>query len=542
MKYVFIADFFEEIGGAEMVDANLRTMFGGEQTLIRSTDCTLQKLTKLVNNRFIVSNFTALSEDCKNYISENCEYIIWEHDHKYLKSRNPSIFPDFKAPYDQLINMQFYMNARSVVCQTEQHMNVIKKNTGINNLVNFGGSIWTNEQLEYIKGINNSVHIVFERAAILDSEIVHKGTKDAVDYCTKNNKKYKLLPLMDWKDFIKELATCTDLVFFAGVLETCSRMAVEARMLGLKVISNKLVSAIHEEWFKRYKGNELIDYFIEKNKSIPQFVEDCFKKQEKVVKNPEITVILNLWKRPQNLQKQIDAFKNQTVKPKEIWVWQNYTENSKIIPRGLNLMNTGQISYSSSISPFYIDGVDKYISSNTNWGVFGRFTMAQLAQTEFVCVNDDDTIPGPRWLETCLESYSTNPGLQGGIGVVLTSDDYKNHFRIGWAEPRPTTEEVDLVGHSWFFPKSYLKYMWMEEPATWRMEDAHFSYCLQKYAGIKTYVPPQIEKDRSSSILGYELGVDNVAMSNPQNHGQFYNERDLAIKHYLNNGWKKVIK
>lgn len=33
MKYIFISDFFEEIGGAEMVDANVRELLGEEQVV-----------------------------------------------------------------------------------------------------------------------------------------------------------------------------------------------------------------------------------------------------------------------------------------------------------------------------------------------------------------------------------------------------------------------------------------------------------------------------------------------------------------------------
>lgn len=40
----------------------------------------------------------------------------------------------------------------------------------------------------------------------------------------------------------------------------------------------------------------------------------------------EITVILNGYKRPQFLKQQIDAINNQTIKPKEIMLWQNSIE------------------------------------------------------------------------------------------------------------------------------------------------------------------------------------------------------------------------
>jgi len=42
---------------------------------------------------------------------------------------------------------------------------------------------------------------------------------------------------------------------------------VEARMMGMTVITNKLVGALSEDWFE-LKGNELIDVMREKRKVI----------------------------------------------------------------------------------------------------------------------------------------------------------------------------------------------------------------------------------------------------------------------------------
>lgn len=532
MKYIFISDFFEnEVnGGAELTDAKLRTFLTGEIEKRKSIQVSLPFLEKNKNCRFIISNFINLGESEKKYLQLNCNYIIYEHDHKYLRTRDPSVFKDYQAPSDQIINRDFYVHAKAVVCQTDLHGKVVKQNLKIDNIVIFGGSIWSDEELDWLE-TNLELATKFrlehpeskDAYAYQDIELPNKGTKAAAKYITKIGMPIKACP---WKEFIQKLTLAGNYVFFPTVLETCSRVCVEARMLGIKVIANNNVSAFYEDWFKKYKGKELIDYFRNKNKSISEFIESCFKQQIKQQKIGDITVILNLYKRPQNLQKQIEAFRNQTIEPKEIWIWQNYDDANNV-----------PVDY-------LVDNLDypyvKFITSNHNWGIYGRFTMAQMVQTEFICINDDDTIPGSKWLETCLESYSTHPGLQGGIGVVLTSDDYKNHYRIGWAEPRSMTEEVDLVGHSWFFPKIYLKYMWMEEPFTWRMEDAHFSYCLQKYGNIKTYVPPQDTKEKSSSILGYELGIDEVAMSNPVNHNQFYSERSSALRHYFHLGWKPL--
>lgn len=520
MKYVFIADFLEIVGGAEASDNNLRNFLGGEQIKMRSADCTTQKLSKLSDYRFIISNFTGLSEDCKQFLIKNCDYICVQHDHQYLKSRNPSIFPNFKAPSEQLINIEFYKSAKSVVCQTQKHLDVMFLNTNLPNLVNFGGSLWSDEELDYIESILSNEE-KSKLAAILDSDIIHKGTKESIEYCKKNNKLYLLLPIKEWKQFISDLNLCTELVFFAGVLETCSRMAVEARMLGLKVTTNSLVSAIHEDWFKKYKGLKLINYFREKNKGIKKFIEDCFDKK-KDDKQPEITCILNLYRRPDVLQEQIDSLKSQTIPPKEIWVWKNYHEDNKNFDKSK------------------IKGVDKWIESSFNFKYYGRFSVALLAETEYVHLLDCDTIPARKWHENCLNSMKISPGIMGGVGVVLNSEKYDDHVRYGWPNRLDYIKEVDLVGHSWFLTKEHIRNMWSIEPFTFEnAEDIHLSAANLKL-GIKTYVPPQIDPETLSSIKGYELGVGIQASSHPVNHNKFYFERDMVINKWIKKGWKLV--
>ena len=57
--------------------------------------------------------------------------------------------------------------------------------------------------------------------------------------------------------------------------ETLSRLVVEARMMGMSVITNHLVGASYEPWFE-LKGKELISYVNEMRNSIPQMIMDGF--------------------------------------------------------------------------------------------------------------------------------------------------------------------------------------------------------------------------------------------------------------------------
>ena len=236
-----------------------------------------------------------------------------------------------------------------------------------------------------------------------------------------------------------------------------------------------------------------------------------------------ITVTLNGYRRPKNLPLQIEAIKNQTVQPDQIWLWVNHHEDF----------------YEE---PFDYD-VDRIVKNDYNWKYFGRFSLAMLAQTEFVALFDDDTIPGNRWFENCLETYNEKKCIIGGVGLQLNSKEYyMDHERFGWPSHNEEAKEVDLVGHAWFINKSHLKFVWEEEPYTWETgEDIHLSAMAQLYGAIPTVVPPHppLEREKSSSLYGYELGVDDKTTS-VTNQQEFFTLRDQCIQHYISRGWRLV--
>lgn len=225
--------------------------------------------------------------------------------------------------------------------------------------------------------------------------------------------------------------------------------------------------------------------------------------------NNDITVILNGYKRPQRLKEQIEAINKQTIAPTNIFYWQN---------------SVNGVSYDNETS-------NKCISAycNVNFGVWSRFAYALNARTNWICIFDDDTIPGSRWLENCISTYETHPGLLGTIGILFGDDSYyyektKKVKRIGWDNPNRETTQVDIVGHSWFFHRDMLTYFWRELPPITHNylvgEDIHFSHMLQKYSEYKTWVPPHPPDNRElwGSLKGWEYGNDNVATAGAGEH------------------------
>ena len=109
----------------------------------------------------------------------------------------------------------------------------------------------------------------------MNSNIPHKNTIDAIRYCKVKNLDFELIPNLPYHDFLRTLAKNDTFVFFPKTPETLSRVVVEARMVGMKVITNSQVGATQEEWFQ-LKGAPLIRLMREKRDQIPSLIMKKF--------------------------------------------------------------------------------------------------------------------------------------------------------------------------------------------------------------------------------------------------------------------------
>ena len=261
--FYVIADFFYKdfTGGAELNDYSLIDQFrrrGHEVVEVYCRDATPQFLEEKKDNHFIVANFVSLSETSKQYLIDNCEYVIYEHDHKYLKKRNPIFYKNFQAPETDLANIDFFKNARATICLTQLAYDVFKKNTKLENVDKIGASVWRDEDLDYLLELNSSLQ-KNEKAAIMDSDNPIKKRASCIQYCYSNNIKYDLISDRDHKAFLRKLSEYEKLIFMTGHLETCCRIIVEAKMLNCNVVTQKtLIGACSEDWFN-LDGPELIE-------------------------------------------------------------------------------------------------------------------------------------------------------------------------------------------------------------------------------------------------------------------------------------------
>lgn len=246
----------------------------------------------------------------------------------------------------------------------------------------------------------------------------------------------------------------------------------------------------------------------------------------------DVSVVLTTYKKPDALEGQLNAILAQTLQPKEIMLFQD----------GINE------NYSITYKTELVKKFDKVHICTENQGVWKRFDFARKeCSSKYICIFDDDTIPGERWLENCFVNMMEQEGVYGTVGIVV--QDYRKYpyggfVRIGWHNPYRKRALVDFVGHSWFFKKEWLEYMFDGTEKYQNYKRAAEDMCLSfkaKQHGIATYVPPHPYYDLSfwGSQPKYGMKYGNASTAISQNsQGCKYMEE--ALSDFVKEGWEFV--
>ena len=250
----------------------------------------------------------------------------------------------------------------------------------------------------------------------------------------------------------------------------------------------------------------------------------------------DITVILTLYRRPHILLEQLEAIQNQSIPPTSIIIWKNQYDGIELPEIPENLKKNVDI-----------------INSSRNFGVWARFAVGLLASTTYIAVFDDDTIPGKMWFENCLYCMSVKEGLYGTLGLhYISEESYFNFSKVGWNHDyeyyqmkgfkynynRYGIQQVDIVGHAWFFKREWLCDLWSFAPDYSKLltvgEDIAFSTFLQK-KNIPTLVPPHppghFELFGSHPEKAKKYGTEGVAISCQSGSDQRF---EYAYKYFIN--------
>ena len=322
-KVIFISDYFlnEINGGAEFCNEALINNFLNkkyEVLKIKSADVNEHVLINNKNCFFIIANYMQLNEKIKNmFAQQKYRYVIYEHDHKYLKSNNPALFNDYLANEEQIQNLNFCKSAIAILCQSKLHSKIVFKNTLLNNIVNLGGNIWTDEQLQILENNIKSEEQKTIDNIVYNSKNYNKGTVQTIQYCVKNNIKYSLLENSTYSNFISDLSKCKKLLFFPTWIETFSRFAIEAKILNCKIITNNFLGCA-SEGLLNLNGLELLSEIKKRMLNIYNIFDSLISNNLSLIefyneKLPRITIMSTFVDGEQYIEQYLNEIINQTI-------------------------------------------------------------------------------------------------------------------------------------------------------------------------------------------------------------------------------------
>jgi hypothetical protein len=263
MRKILISDFtINEIphGGSEWVN----------QVLIEKLNLDFEYSQNIKsfdkNNFYIISNISLMNPNLIKEI-KNLNYIIIENDYKICHSRHPWRYENNIIPENERINYDLYKNAKAVFVQTTDHMNIFIKNDVVGNFINLGCSIWSDSDIEILKSLNSKYKEKNNKYAIYYTNNWIKNTQGNLKYCHENKLPFQIIKESNNRvEFLDNLAKCEGIVFFPIARETFCRLVVEAKSLGLDVVTSKNYGASLENWFHELSGIDMINFLKNQTK------------------------------------------------------------------------------------------------------------------------------------------------------------------------------------------------------------------------------------------------------------------------------------
>jgi len=275
-KIILISDSFIDdfVGGAALNDEEIYNLLSKRFDVQKIKSRYLYEgfILENLDSFFIISNFFGINPAIRDLIQNKCKYILYCHDYKFVAHTNPAVYTDFKIPPNDLINVSFHTDAHRIICQTQFQKNIYDLNLkNPDKTTSFSGNLWSEEHL---KRLGNLAEVEKNnKCAIIDSKYPQKGVKESVQYCKENNLEYDIIGDPDYSSFLEILSLYSTLVFHPSTPETFGRVILEAKMMGLKIITNKLIGASYESWYD-FDGKELINYMANKRKTFADFISE----------------------------------------------------------------------------------------------------------------------------------------------------------------------------------------------------------------------------------------------------------------------------
>ena len=213
---------------------------------------------------YVVGNCLTLSQDSFEslyYLFQKGNFCKIEFDYGYCQFRGPYPHKHFKGeecncptylPLQQLYK-GITKNAKKIFYMSDQqrdihlqHLPDLNKDKTIRL-----SSTFLKENYKKFKELRgkkkNGKYAIIEGQGGWHTEA--KGIKESVEYAQKNKIDYDLISTKSHNEMLELLSEYSGIIFLPIIEDTCPRVTIEAKLLGLDVITNNNAQHTTEEWW-----------------------------------------------------------------------------------------------------------------------------------------------------------------------------------------------------------------------------------------------------------------------------------------------------
>lgn len=234
-----------------------------------------------------------------------------------------------------------------------------------------------------------------------------------------------------------------------------------------------------------------------------------------------IEVVIINWKRPRNVERIIDALREQTI-PCTITICDNHPDPE------------------FALSPEALDKADRIYRWKHNLGAYSRYLPLAGMDHQFTFLLDDDLLPGKR----CLEAYLRTAlqledfGVLGHFGRIVTPSGFYKYFNT---PSQNRVLECDFIIRAYFVKTCNLSrlvdmrwelgYFEDEKPE----DDLLMCGAMKYYRDLRCYVIPTY--DDPETLLNPKGLETAYALSRRPDH---IFKRNMFIRRLRHHGWKPI--
>ena len=258
-EVVFVADLFREeyAGGGELTTDALLQTTPYKTHCLKSSDLNVNLIQQGVQKTWVFFNFRAMDHNLIPAVIQNLYYFVVEYDYKFCQYRSLELHHrqtgkncDCHEQQIGKIITTFYTGANHLFFMSEQQRLIfLTRFPFLDENSSVLSSVFDIKDLEFIESLRNSREGDNGKWAIVDGNSWIKGVDEITDLLNKMDEPYDLLGDLPYSDLLRRLSEFKGLAARPLGHDTCPRLVIEAKLLGLDLMLNENVQHKDEEWF-----------------------------------------------------------------------------------------------------------------------------------------------------------------------------------------------------------------------------------------------------------------------------------------------------